>query len=348
MPRAGIEMAAGELARRIGAEVVGDPEVVLRGAASLTGAGPEDLAFFAHKQYRDQLAGTEAAAVILPREALEGYSGTALVAANPYAAWAQALDLLFPPPQPKGGVHYTAILGEGVEVAPDARIDAHAVIEEGCRIGPRAWIEAGSVLGENCVVGADSRIGPNATVYADSELGERVRLHAGTVIGADGFGLAPDGEGYRKIPQVGRVVLEDDVEIGANSAVDRAALEETRIGRGTKIDDLVMIGHNCHIGKHCILSGLAGVAGSADVGDHCTIAAQAGVAGHLHVVGGTTIGAKAGVISDIDEPGVYAGFPHQPHSAWRREQAALRQVRSLRERLRALERVVMNDSEGES
>jgi len=341
-------MTAGELARQIGAELVGEVETVVRGAAPLAAAGTEDLAFFASRQYRDQLAATEAGAVILPREALEGYSGTALVADNPYAAWAQALDVLFPPERPQPGVHYTAVLGEGVEVAPDARIDAHAVIGAGSRIGPRVWIEAGTVVGGNCSVGADSRLGPNATVYAGTEVGERVRLHAGTVIGADGFGLAPEGEGYRKIPQVGRVVLEDDVEIGANSAVDRAALEETRIGQGTKIDDMVMIGHNCHIGKHCILSGQAGVAGSADIGDHCTVAAQAGVARHLHVASGTTIGAKAGVISDIDEPGVYAGFPHQPHSAWRREQAALRQVRSLRERLRALERAVMNDSEGES
>jgi len=175
-----------------------------------------------------------------------------------------------------------------------------------------------------------------------------VRIHAGAVIGADGFGLAPDGEGYRQIPQVGRVVLEDDVDIGANTAVDRAALEETRIGQGTKIDNLVQVAHNCRFGKHCIISGLSGFAGSTELGDHCTVAAQAGVAGHLHVAAGTTIGAKAGVISDIDEPGVYAGFPHQPHKEWRRDQASLRQVRSLRERLRALERAVNSDSEGDA
>ncbi|MFP4559823.1 MAG: UDP-3-O-(3-hydroxymyristoyl)glucosamine N-acyltransferase [Thiohalorhabdus sp.] len=349
MAKARQPMQARELAAALGLEVRGEGDRWIAGAAPLEEAGAEDLSFLANPRYRQQLGRTGAGAVILDPQAAEGFPGTALVADNPYAAWARALELLFPEPRPEPGIHHTAVLGEGAEVAEDARLEARVVVGAGARIESGAWIEAGTVVGDHCVVGAGSRLGPNATLYAGTELGRRVRLHAGVVLGADGFGLAPEGRAYRKIPQVGRVVIEDDVEIGANTCIDRAALEETRVGRGTKIDNLVQIGHNCRIGAHCVISGLAGLAGSAELGEHCTVAAQAGIAGHLHVAPETTIGAKAGVISSIDKPGVYAGFPHQPHNDWRREQASLRQLSSLRERLRALERAdKRNPEEGDS
>jgi UDP-3-O-[3-hydroxymyristoyl] glucosamine N-acyltransferase len=342
MPRARVPANAGELAAAVGAELHGDAATEVTGAASLEAAGPGDLTFFANKRLRAQLEATGAAAVLLPAEAAELCPVPALVTANPYAAWARALEVLFPEPELEPGVHHSAVIGPDAEVDPGARIDAQAVVGARSRIEAGAWIEAGTVVGDDCRVGAGARLGPNATLYDGTEVGARVRVHAAAVLGARGFGLAPEGEGYREIPQVGRVVVEDDAEIGAGSTIDRAALDETRIGRGTKIDNLVQIGHNCRIGAHCVLSGQAGISGSTEVGDGCTLAGQAGVAGHLRIPPGTTLTAKAGVISEIREAGVYSGFPHQPHSEWRRDVAALRHVRELRRRLEALERAADN------
>ncbi|MFA9461755.1 UDP-3-O-(3-hydroxymyristoyl)glucosamine N-acyltransferase [Thiohalorhabdus methylotrophus] len=346
MPRAPQAHTAGGLAEQLGLSLRGDRERPVSGAAPLDKAGPEDLSFLANPRYRQQLLETAAGVVIVAPQVAEASPATALVAENPYAAWARALECLFPEPRPEPGIHHSVVLGTDAEVAEDARLEANVVVGAGTRIEAGAWIEAGSVVGADCVVGAESRVGPNVTLYSGTELGKRVRLHSGVVLGADGFGLAPEDGAYRKIPQVGRVVIEDDVEIGANSSVDRAALEETRVGRGTKIDNLVQIGHNCRIGAHCILSGQAGISGSTEIGEHCTLAGQTGVAGHLHIPPGTTLTAKAGVISEIREPGVYSGFPHQPHGEWRRSLAGLRQLRGLRERLQALERAVKGNPEG--
>ncbi|HKJ72140.1 MAG TPA: UDP-3-O-(3-hydroxymyristoyl)glucosamine N-acyltransferase [Gammaproteobacteria bacterium] len=348
MPRARATTTAGELAAAIGAELRGDGEAAITGAASLESAGAGELTFFANKRYRAQLEATTAAAVILPAEAAALCPAPALVTDNPYAAWARALGQLFPEPAMEPGVHHSAVIGPDAHIDPAARIDAQAVVGARSRVEAGARIEAGTVVGADCRVGPDSRVGPNASLYDGTELGARVRVHAAAVLGARGFGLAPEGGGYREIPQVGRVVVEDDVEIGAGSTIDRAALDETRIGRGTKIDNLVQVGHNCRIGEHCVLSGQAGVSGSTEVGDHCTLAGQAGVAGHIRIPPGTTLTAKAGVISEIREPGIYSGFPHQPHAEWRRDVAALRHIRELRSRLEALERAAAETGQGES
>ena len=348
MPRARQTITTGELAAETGAELRGGADVAVTGASTLEAAGAGDLAFFTSKRYRQQLEVTGAAAVILTAEAAPACPTAALVVANPYAAWARALERLFPEPELEPGVHHSAVIGPDAAVDPGARIDAHAVIGARSRVEADVWIEANAVLGADCRVGAGSRIGPNATLYDGTELGERVRVHASAVLGSRGFGLAPEGDGYREIPQVGRVVVEDDVEIGGCTVIDRAALEETRIGRGTKIDNLVQIAHNVRIGEHCVISGQAGFAGSTELESQCTVAAQAGVAGHLKIVSGTTIGAKAGVISDISEPGIYSGFPHQPHAEWRRDMAALRHLRELRKRLEALERERTANGQGDS
>ena len=348
MPGTRVELTTGKLAAAIGAELQGEPDVVVTGVASLEVAGAGDLTFFANKRYRPQLEATSAGAVILPAEAAALCPVPALITDNPYAAWAKALEALFPEPALEPGVHHSAVIGAGAEIHPEARIEANVVIGAGTRVGAGAWVEPGAVVGADCAIGAGSRIGPNATLYDRTEIGARAHVHASAVLGGRGFGLAPTEDGYREIPQVGRVVVEDDVEIGACTAIDRGALEETRIGRGTKIDNLVQIAHNCRFGEHCAISGQAGFAGSTELGDHCTVAAQAGVAGHLKIASGTTIGAKAGVISEIQEPGVYAGFPHQPHAEWRRDMAALRHLRELRRRLERLERKVTDDGQGDS
>jgi UDP-3-O-[3-hydroxymyristoyl] glucosamine N-acyltransferase len=343
-----VATTAGKLAEAAGAALVGDPAVAISGAATLEAAGPGDVTFFANKRYRAQLEATGAAAVILPEAAQPACPVAALVTDNPYAAWARALTHLFPEPELEPGIHHSAVIGPDAEIDPGARVDPQAVIGARSRVAAGAWIEAGAVVGADCRVGAGSRIGPNATLYDHTEVGERVRVHAAAVLGSRGFGLAPEGREYREIPQVGRVVVEDDVEVGAGSTVDRAALDETRIGRGTKIDNLVQIGHNCRIGANCVLSGQAGISGSTEIGDHCTVAGQVGVAGHLRIPPETTLTAKAGVISEITEPGIYSGFPHQPHTEWRRDVAALRHLRQLRQRLEALERGATDNGQGES
>lgn len=329
---------AEELARTIGAELRGEGGVALTGAAPLERAAAGELAFIYQPAYREALAATGAGAVIAPPALADEAPGTVLVHDNPYWAWARALQCLFPEARGEVGIHHTAVIGAEAGVSPQARLDARVVVGAGARIADGAWLEAGAVVGEGVVVGRDCRIGPNATLYAGTRLGERVRVHAGAVLGSDGFGYAPDSRGqHTKIPQIGWLEVGDDVEIGANTAIDRGALEATVIGAGTKIDNQVHIAHNCQLGEHCVVAGQTGFAGSAELGDHCVLGAQVGVSGHLHVAAGTTLAARAGVIGDIDTPGIYAGFPHQPHAEWRRMQASLRHIPDLRRRLRRLE-----------
>lgn len=348
MPRARVPATAQELAAAIGAELVGAQDAWITGAAPLDAAGEGELAYLADRRYRSRLKATEASAVVLDPEALADCPCTALVTNSPETAWARALDRLFPARELVPGVHHTAVLGSDARVDPEAQVDAHAVIGAQTRIEERAWIGPGTVVGPGCRIGPDCWIGPNATLHEETEMGARCRIEAGAVLGGRGFGLAPEEGHHREIPQVGRVVLEEDVEIGAGSTVDRGALEETRIGRGTKIDNLVQIGHNCRIGPDCIISGQAGLSGSVELGEGCVLAGQSGVAGHIRIAPGTTVTAKAGVTAEIGEAGIYSGFPHQPHSEWRREVAALRQIRHLRARLEALEQTVATSREGGS
>lgn len=346
MPRAPVAMTAADLADAAGADLRGDGERILRGAAPLESAADDELTFLANPAYRGQVAGSRAGGIVVPPEAASEVLGTALVASHPYAAWARALAQLFPEAEAEPGIHHTAIVEPDAVVSPRARVDAHAVIRAHAEVADGAWIEAGVVIGPDSRVGENTRIGPNTTLGPRTWLGSDIRIHAGVHLGAAGFGLAPEGEGYRPVPQVGRVVVEEGVTIGAGTAVDRAALEETRIGAGTHIDNLVQIGHNCRIGPNCVISGQAGISGSTQVGAGCVIAGQVGVTGHTRIPDGTTLTAKAGVISRIDEPGVYSGFPHRPHAQWQREQAGLRHVGQLRQRVRALEKALGQQSEG--
>lgn len=348
----GGEWAAVDLAEALGAELRGDGQVGVCAAAPLDEAGAAHLAFIYQKAYRQALAVTGAAVVIAPPAlADEAPSAAVLVHDNPYLAWAWALQCLYPEPRGEGGIHHSATLGAGADVDPETRLDAGVVVGARARIAAGVWLEPGTVVGEAAEIGRDCRLGPNVTVYAHTRLGERVRVHAGAVLGSDGFGYAPDAQGrHHKIPQIGRLEVGDDVEIGANTAIDRGALGATLIGAGTKIDNQVHIAHNCRLGEHCVVAGQTGFAGSAEVGEHCVLGAQVGVSGHLRVAAGTTLAARAGVIGDIDTPGTYAGFPHQPHGEWRRMQASLRHIPDLRRRLRRLERgaEASEPNEGES
>jgi UDP-3-O-[3-hydroxymyristoyl] glucosamine N-acyltransferase len=304
-----------ELAAALGGTVTGDPDRMIAGVGTLLEAEPEDLSFIDSDKHAHELQRSRAGAVL----ATDGLCPPPHVAAirvpRPALAMAEALDLLFPIVRSVVGISPLAVLGARVVVGADVGIAPCSVIGDDVSIGSGTEIHPGVTIGARAAIGDDCILHAGVHVYADTVIGSRVILHSGAVIGADGFGYLPvDGmEGdrvrHRKIQQVGRVVLEDDVEVGANSAIDRASLSETRIGRGTKIDNLVTIGHNSRVGRHCIIIGQAGLAGSTTVEDHVTIAGQAGLAGHLVIGAGAVVGAQAGVTKDVPAGAVVLGSP---------------------------------------
>jgi UDP-3-O-[3-hydroxymyristoyl] glucosamine N-acyltransferase len=331
---------------RIGAELRGDPERSVLRLASLESAGPDCIAFLTGKRHARAARESRAGAIILsPTLDADAPQGAArLVVADPYVAYAHLsrwFELLLAAPgdapaiHPGASVDSRATLGAGVSIGPGARIDAGAHIGDGCRIGP------GVAVGEGASIGPHSRLHPNVVVYAGVRIGARAILHAGSVIGADGFGFAPSREGFVKIAQLGSVVIGDDVEIGANSTIDRGALDDTEIGDGCKIDNLVQVGHNVRIGANTVIAGCAGIAGSAVIGRGCMIGGGVGVSGHIEICDGAVIGGFSLVERSVTEPGFYTGaWPLQVHAQWERTAATLKQLPQLRQRLRALASLV--------
>lgn len=337
-------MSLGEIARVLGAELRGDPDVVVTGIAPVQEAAPGQVSFISNQKYVSSLRTTRASAVLVspPVAALGATPGTALlVLADPYMAFARLLQHWFDPgPRQVTGVSDrawvdpTAVLGADVNVAP------LAYVGPGARLGDRVDLEPGAYVGAGARVGADSVIGPNAVVHHGCLVGDRCRIYAGAVIGSDGFGFAPDrARGLHvKIPQVGIAVVEDDVEIGANVTIDRAVLGETRIQQGTKIDNLVQVGHNASVGRGCFIVAQAGISGTSRVGHGVTIAGQAGIAGHITVGDGAVIGAQAGVHSKVEPGARMLGTPAMEGQVAKRALAALPRLPELRTRLRRLER----------
>ncbi len=328
-----------DLAEQVGGRVVGDPEVPIRGVRTLERAGSEDLSFVADSGLLERAKSSSAGALLVApalEAALEGSHSLLLVEA-PKLALARLLELLHPRHLPAPVIHPTAVVGEGSEIDQGASIGPYVVIGQRCRVGA-------SILHPHVVVGADSRIGdgcelfPHATLYPETELGDRVIVHAGAVLGADGFGYEPSGGEHVKIPQVGRTVIEDDVEIGALAAIDRALLEETRIGRGSKIDNLVQVGHNVTLGRGCILCGQAGIAGSSKLGDYVILAGQAGAGGHLELGDGVQVAAKSAVLQSVPAGRKVGGIPAVELSGWRRQALMLPRLGELAKRIRALEK----------
>jgi UDP-3-O-[3-hydroxymyristoyl] glucosamine N-acyltransferase len=326
-----------ELAALTGAEVRGDGERRLRRVAALESAGPEDLSFVTNPRYR-QAATQSAAGALLVGPGFAVAARDLLVAADPYLALAQILSAFHPAPRVAPGVDARAAIAAGARIDATAHVGPLAVIGEGALIGPRAVVHALAVVGPDCQLGADSVLHSHAVLYRGTIVGQRCIVHAGAVLGADGFGFATHAGAHTKVPQVGIVVIEDDVEIGANSAIDRAMLEETRVGAGSKIDDLVMVAHNVQIGKHCLMAAQAGVAGSSALGDGVVVAGQAGVAGHLRLGAGARVAAKSAVFKDVPAGRQVAGIPAQDAMAWRRQQAAAARLDDLRKRVSELER----------
>jgi UDP-3-O-[3-hydroxymyristoyl] glucosamine N-acyltransferase len=335
--QAGYRLA--EIVARLGGEAVGDDAVAVSRTASLTGAGPGAIAFLSQARHRADLASTRASAVILGQDARDATSLPRIVCDEPYLYFARVSALLHPTPAVAPGVHPQAAVDPTATVAASARVDACAVIEAGARIDDGAWIGPGCWIGSGAVVGPGTRLYGGVRVYAGCEIGARGVVHAGAVIGADGFGFAPDRGTWFKIPQVGRVLVGDDVEIGANTAIDRGALDDTVIEDGVKLDNLIQIAHNCRIGAHTAIAACVGIAGSTTVGRHCMIGGAAMINGHLTIADRVVIAAGSGVTKSITEPGIrVSGAPSLPEREWRRNMVLLRNLDRMNDRLRRLER----------
>jgi len=318
----------------LGAQFEGDPQFELRRFAPLESAGPEDAVFIAHERYLHALGGCKAGAVIVrPSEApfAQGFRARVL-SSDPYLFFARAAGLLARHARgqalaqtrihPSAVIDPSAVIGEAVRIGAGAVVEAQAVVGEGCDIGAQV------ILGQSSVVGPDSVLHARVTVYPGVRLGARAIVHSGAVLGSDGFGFAPaSDQAWVKIPQVGGLIIGDDVEIGANTTIDRGALSDTRIGNGVKLDNQIQIAHNVVVGDHTAMAACVGVAGSARIGAYCQIGGAAGVLGHLEIADGTIIGPMSLVMSSIKEPGKYVGFyPLQPEKEWQRSAARVRRL----------------------
>jgi UDP-3-O-[3-hydroxymyristoyl] glucosamine N-acyltransferase len=336
-----VSIRLSDLAARLGGSLEGDGDLLITGIAGLEDATAGDISFCSDRRYRQFLATTKASAVIIGRN-LDLPAGCradlAIVRVeNPYLAMGGTIGLLEPRYRPEPGVHETAVIAAGVELGKGVHVGARAVIGEDARVGARSSIGAGCVIASGVTMGSDCALYPNVTLYDGVVLGDRVIVHSGTVLGADGFGYAQHGGVHVKIPQVGGVVIEDDVEIGANSCVDRATLGVTRIGQGTKIDNMVQIGHNCQIGSHTIVCGQVGLSGTTKVGSGVMLGGQVGAAGHLTIGDGARVAGGTGVTNTVAAGVTVAGYPHQEISRWRRVNAALRRLPELVRRVSRLE-----------
>ncbi len=336
------QLTVSEIARLVGGEVQGDAGRPIRGVAALDAAGPGDLSFVANPRYLPYLHASSAGAVLVARglDAEVPAGAAAIRVADPHAALALVLPVLYPEEPAPPGVHPTAVVGEDAEIGEGASVGAYAVVGRGVRIGARARIGAQTVVGDGCAVGADSVLHPHVTLYRGVTVGERCTVHAGTRLGADGFGYAFVDGAHRKVPQVGGCRIEDDVEIGANTTIDRGSVGDTVVGRGTKIDNLVQVGHNCRIGRHVIVVSQVGISGSTTVGDYAVLGGQAGVQGHITIGAGARVGGQAGVIGDVAAGETVSGYPARPHREAMRTSALVLRLPELVKTVRRLERAV--------
>lgn len=330
-------MRLSELTSLLGGRLIGaDREI--KGVATVEEAGPDDLSFLANPKYKAKALASQAGALIVAEELPGSFSQ--IIAANPYLAFTQALTILNPVRKPQPGIAAGAHVCAGAMIDPSASVMAGAYIGEGATIAADVIIWPGCFVGDGAQVGARTVLNPNVTVYHGCQLGADCIVHAGVVIGSDGFGFVWDGQQHRKIPQVGVVIVGNNVEIGANCTVDRAALSQTVIGDGTKIDNLVQVAHNVVIGDNCLLVAQCGIAGSTKLGKNVTIAGQAGVLGHITLGDWCVASAKSGVAGDLEAGKVVSGYPAFEHRRWLRAQQSFKDLPDLLKRIRELERKV--------
>ena len=332
-------MTLGELAVRFGCELRGDPAATVETVASLAQADARAVTFLANPKYVDQLKDTRAGAVILDARSAASSPVAALVAANPHATFARVAALLHPDPPLNPGAHPSAVVADNVALDPSAEIAAHAFVGAGARIGARCFIGPGSVVERDAVIGDDTRLVARAYLGPGVRLGARCIVQPGAVVGADGFGFAPEKGAWIKVPQVGSVTVGDDVEIGANTTIDRGALEDTVIEEGVKLDNLIMIAHNCRVGAHTAMAACSAVAGSSTIGKRCIIGGKVGLNGHITLCDDVVVLGTSFISHSISKPGVYSSaLPSEEAGTWRRIVGRIKRLDSMAKRLRALEK----------
>lgn len=336
-------MTTGQVAEILGGSVEGDPHVSLTGFAPAHTARAGDLTFAENELYFAAAESSFAAAVLVGPD-IPASRKTLIRVGQPRIAFAKVLPLFFPEPIYPAGIHPSAVVAPTAILAPSTHIGPHCVVGDRVRLGANTALLGGNYIGDDCVVGEDTRLFPNAVLYPRTQVGSRVRIHSGAVVGSDGYGYVLDQGLHRKIPQVGFVVVQDDVEIGANTSIDRGALGATLIGRGTKIDNLVQIAHNVVTGEHCLIVAQVGIAGSTRLGSYVTLAGQVGIAGHLKLGSRVTVGAQSGVMNHIPDGEKWLGAPAVQEKQAKRQYIAIhrlpdlaRQVDRMEERLRQLE-----------
>ena len=336
-----MKLTLAEIARRIGGELKGNGQIEIEGVAALQEAGPGQISFLASSKYRPFLESTKASAVILSPLEKNDLRIPLILHGNPYYAFTCTIKLFHPEKRKyEAGIHATAILGKNVKLGENVHIGPHCVIEDGVEIGDDCNILAGCFIGLNSRFKEKTYLYPRVTIYHDCLVGKNVIIHSGSVIGSDGFGFALEKGKHHKIPQIGNVVIEDEVEIGANCTIDRAALGSTRIGRGTKLDNLVHVGHSVEIGENSLLIAKVGIGGSTKLGKYVTLAGQAGLVGHINIGDYVTVGAQGGVTKSIPAGTIVSGYPAREHKKAKRIEACLSRLPDYIEKIRALEREI--------
>ena len=331
----------GQLAEFLGATLRGPADKQITGLATLQEAGPDQVSFLANPQYRKFLATTQAAAVLLKPADAEGYAADVLLVPDPYLAYARISHLFDPKPKAAVGVHPTAVVAADAFVDPAASVGAYAVIESGARIAAGVTIGAHCFIGARSVIGEGGWLAPRVTLYHDVRIGQRVVIQSGAVLGGEGFGFANEKGVWQKIAQIGGVTIGDDVEIGVNTAIDRGAMDDTRIGNGVKLDNQIQIAHNVQIGDHTAMAACVGISGSAKIGKHCMLAGGVGLVGHIEICDGVFVTGMTMVTRSITEPGSYSsGTAMQPAAEWRKSAARMRHLDDMARRLQHLEKIV--------
>lgn len=331
----------GQLAEFLGATLRGPADKHITGLATLQEAGPDQVSFLANPQYRKFLATTHAAAVLLKPADAEGYPADALLVPDPYLAYARISHLFDPKPKAPVGVHPTAVVAEDAFVDPAASVGPYAVIESGARIAAGVTIGAHCFIGARSVIGEGGWLAPRVTLYHNVRIGQRVVIQSGAVLGGEGFGFANEKGVWQKIAQIGGVTIGDDVEIGVNTAIDRGAMDDTRIGNGVKLDNQIQIAHNVQIGDHTAMAACVGISGSAKIGKHCMLAGGVGLVGHIEICDGVFVTGMTMVTRSITEPGSYSsGTAMQPAAEWRKSAARMRHLDDMARRLQHLEKIV--------
>ena len=338
-----------ELADRVAGQVEGDPSQLISGVAPVLSAGPQELTYVMGARYLRHLTDSQAAAVLVGTDVEVSPNGKTFIRVEqPELAFSTLLDVFYPAPEIVDGVHPTAVVGSGVTIGRGVHVGEYAVIADRVTLGARTSVGAHTYVGRGVSIGEDCRLDPGCSVMEGAMIGDRVRIRCGARISSDGFGFTDGPTGAVKLKQVGKCVIGDDVEIGANTTVDRGALDDTVVGAGTKIDNLVQIGHNCRIGRHCFIVAQTGIAGSTILGDAVRVGGKVGIGGHLTIGDGATIGAASGVISNIPAGETWTGLPARPHREWLRASLGFYKLPEVLRRLSALEGAAEDTDGGEA